>query len=82
MGKASAMGCYVCLWEFRVKGERVGEFERAYGPEGDWVRLFRRADGYLGTELLRDAGEPGRFITVDRWRSRKDYESFDDGGVG
>jgi hypothetical protein len=45
---------YVSLCEFRVNTGFVFEFEKAYGPDGDWARLFRRGDGYLGTELLRD----------------------------
>jgi hypothetical protein len=45
---------YVSLWEFRVNSGFVSEFKKAYGPDGDWARLFHRAGGYLGTELLRD----------------------------
>jgi heme-degrading monooxygenase HmoA len=67
---------YVYLWEYRVRATRVAEFEIAYGAEGDWVRLFRRADGYLGTELLRDLGDPLRFVTVDRWTAALAYEAF------
>jgi hypothetical protein len=40
------------LWRYRVKPEHRGDFERAYGPDGDWANLFRRHPGYLGTELL------------------------------
>ena len=64
------------VWSFDVRPERVAEFERAYGPEGDWVRLFRRHQGYRGTELLNDAARPGRYLTIDRWRSRADAQNF------
>src|ERR687888_2169496 len=30
------------------------EFERVYGPEGEWTAFFRGGAGYVGTELLRD----------------------------
>ena len=40
------------LWRYRVKPEHREAFEAAYGPDGDWARLFRRHEHYLGTELL------------------------------
>ena len=52
----------------------AAEFERAYGPDGDWARLFRRDPAYLGTELLR--GPDGHYLTLDRWRSRGAFEAF------
>ena len=45
---------FVTLWEFRVAPGRQAEFERNYGPGGPWIPLFRRAPGYLGSELLQD----------------------------
>jgi heme-degrading monooxygenase HmoA len=67
---------FVYLWEFTVTAERRAEFERAYGDDGDWVALFRRSPDYLGTDLLRDRGQPGRYLTVDRWRSAAACEAF------
>jgi heme-degrading monooxygenase HmoA len=67
---------YVYLWEFRTSTERRAEFERHYGAEGTWVQLFRRAPGYVGTELLGDVADPLRFVTIDRWVSAADYQSF------
>jgi heme-degrading monooxygenase HmoA len=67
---------YATLWEFVVDPERQAEFERRYGVEGDWVVLFRRAGGYLGSELLRDRTNRTRFVTVDRWVSRDAWEAF------
>jgi len=67
---------YVILWEFHVRAGREAAFESAYGPAGDWARLFQQAEGYLGTELLRDHEEPGRYLTLDRWASRAAFESF------
>jgi hypothetical protein len=51
---------YVVLWRFRPLVGRESEFERAYGPSGEWTRLFRRGDGYLSTELLRRSDDPRR----------------------
>ena len=67
---------FTTLWEFRVSPARQAEFESRYGPEGDWVRLFRRATGYLGSELLQDRADPLRYLTVDRWQSLEAWRSF------
>ncbi|HET7572084.1 MAG TPA: antibiotic biosynthesis monooxygenase [Gaiellaceae bacterium] len=52
------------------------EFERVYGPEGDWAQFFRGGRGYVGTELLRDVEQPGRYLVVDRWESADAYNTF------
>jgi heme-degrading monooxygenase HmoA len=54
----------------------TAEFERVYGPEGDWAQFFRRGHGYVGTELLRDVEQSGRYLVVDRWESREAYNAF------
>jgi heme-degrading monooxygenase HmoA len=51
-------------------------FEAAYGPEGDWAAFFAAAAGYIGTELLRDVEEPGRYVVIDRWESAEAYNAF------
>ena len=56
----------------------VEQFERVYGPEGEWARFFRSGRGYIGTELLRDVEIPARYIVVDRWESRDAYNDFVD----
>ena len=66
----------VIIWEFRVRPGQATEFERAYGPEGDWARLFRRSPAYLGTELLRDPDDPELYLTLDRWDGISDFEEF------
>ena len=74
MRKFAAM--YVIIWEYQVKADSVVEFERIYASNGAWAELFRKEAGYLGTELLRDSTHPRRYITIDRWTSSGDYESF------
>lgn len=64
------------VWEFIVKNEAVAEFRHAYGPDGEWVALFRRYPGYAGTSLLQDTVIPGRFLTVDRWETEALYEQM------
>jgi heme-degrading monooxygenase HmoA len=38
--------------------------------------LFRKAPGYGGTELLKDADTALRYLTIDHWRSREDFWKF------
>ena len=67
---------YVIIWEYYVKADYTAEFEKIYGKSGIWVELFERENGYLGTELLRDVNNLCRYMTIDRWISVLDYESF------
>jgi len=67
---------YVIIWEYRAKEGRESAFEQIYGPAGDWVRLFQRGEGYLGTDLLRDTATPRRYVTIDRWALPSAYETF------
>ncbi|MBK7141875.1 MAG: antibiotic biosynthesis monooxygenase [bacterium] len=67
---------FVIAWRFKVKPGREQEFEAAYGPVGDWVRLFSNHDGYLGTELMRDSHDDRVYLTIDRWRSADDFNQF------
>ena len=55
------------------------EFERAYGPQGEWAEFFGGAPGYIGTELLRDIDTPGRYLVIDRWESPEAYNAFVEG---
>ena len=66
---------HIVIWEFTVREEHIQEFISAYHSNGDWANLFRRAEGYLGTELL-NSHEPNIFLTVDRWESAACFESF------
>lgn len=67
---------YVCIWEYRVRAEAAERFVERYGPDGDWARLFRRGQGYLGTTLLRDTADDLVFVTFDSWESETQYRAF------
>ena len=73
---AEAKAGFVVVWEFRVNPRKRRGFERAYGPDGEWATLFRKGKGFLGTELIRDEQDATRYLTLDFWKSRKDYERF------
>jgi heme-degrading monooxygenase HmoA len=64
---------YVVMWEFVVKPDQVAAFERAYAPDGDWAHLFAPNPGFLAIQLLRDADAPGRYVTIDTWRTAQDH---------
>ena len=61
---------------FRYEVRDAEEFEKAYGPEGDWAQFFRGGTGYIGTELLHDVEEPERYLVIDRWESADAYNAF------
>lgn len=64
------------IWEFQVADTQTRLFELAYGPEGAWSQLFRRAEGYQGTLLLRDEPLSGRYLTIDHWTEMSAFEKF------
>jgi heme-degrading monooxygenase HmoA len=61
---------------FSYEVRDAAEFERVYGPDGEWARFFRQGRGYVGTELLRDVEAPSRYLVVDRWESADAYNAF------
>jgi len=67
---------FLVLWEFDVKQGCEERFESAYGPTGDWARLFGLDSAYQRTLLLRDSSRPRTYVTLDFWASQKAYESF------
>ncbi len=67
---------YLIIWEMRVRHGSEAQFEQIYGADGPWVRLFRRAKGYLRTELCRDAEQPQRYLVTDYWTAPAAYQAF------
>jgi len=69
-------GEYTLIWRFRIRPDCLNEFLARYGPDGDWVRLFRRSPGFQGTLLLKDLGVADWYLTIDRWGSEAAYGEF------
>lgn len=67
---------YTYIGEYRIKPDAESAFREHYGPEGDWVRLFRKAPGYVSTQLYQDREHPHRYLTVDRWESEQTFRDF------
>jgi heme-degrading monooxygenase HmoA len=61
---------------FSYEVRDTAQFEAVYGPGGDWAAFFAGAQGYIGTELLRDVEAPGRYLVIDRWESADAYNAF------
>ena len=57
------------FWRSRWWRAHRAEFEAAYGPTGDWARLFARSGGFRGTELMR--ADDGSYLTLDVWRAKR-----------
>ena len=66
---------HLIVWEFVVAVDHVAAFVEAYGPDGEWARLFARADGFLGVELVV-GDDSGTYVTIDRWRDREARDAF------
>jgi quinol monooxygenase YgiN len=64
------------VFSYHVAPDETEAFEAAYGPGGEWARLFAGADGYVGTDLLRSDGDPARYIVIDTWRTEDAYDAF------
>ena len=64
------------VWEFRIGSGKRREFQKVYGSEGVWAKLFRHGEGYIRTDLMRDLRTPGRYLTLDFWASREAYARF------
>jgi heme-degrading monooxygenase HmoA len=64
------------IWAFRVRAASEKEFVAAYGSHGDWARLFAKAPGYHGTQLLKDAPQTQRYLTIDSWDSLTAFDEF------
>ena len=64
------------VWTFRPPRDREAEFAAAYASDGAWARLFRTADGFMETRLLRPAEPGGWWMTIDRWESEIAFIAF------
>ena len=73
---AKSKGIYIRVWEIQAKAGMEEEFERVFGPEGEWVALFRKSKAFLTTELFRDLENVGRYYIVDHFASQSAFQAF------
>jgi len=62
---------HIVVWRFTT--EDPERFEQHYGPDGTWVKFFRRSANYIRTDLLKSADT---YLTLDWWTSREAYDAF------
>ncbi len=67
-------GCMI-YWEYSVPGD-TGRFEAFYGPNGQRAALFEAADGFIRSDLQRDANNSTIYRTADYWASRDAFLAF------
>ena len=67
---------FVALWEFEVKPGCEEKFEKVYGADGAWARLFAQDASYSGTRLVKDVERGRVYFTLDFWETREAYEKF------
>ena len=54
----------------------MDDFERVYGADGAWARLFASSSGFEGTELFASLSRPGRYLTIDRFTDEAAWTRF------
>ena len=68
---------HVRVWKFRPPQKSEAAFVAAYSAGGRWAQLFGRGKGYRGTSLLLPGDPNGWWLTIDRWDSFADFQTFD-----
>jgi heme-degrading monooxygenase HmoA len=67
---------YFRIFSYQVASAQKRTFQKTYGPNGPWARLFAQADGYLGTKLLKRTSEENEYVTIDAWISETAWLAF------
>lgn len=70
------MSTYVYIWQYLVNPKYLKEFNEFYGPLGIWNQFFKLSVSYIKTEILVDTANKFKFITIDYWHSKVDYNDF------
>jgi heme-degrading monooxygenase HmoA len=73
--RSRAQSGFLVIWQFQVREGMETRFEKIYGPGGDWVQLFSRDGGYVGTELTYQLNSRS-YLTLDFWTSETAYDAF------
>jgi hypothetical protein len=55
------------VWRYQVAAPVREEFEREYGADGSWARLFALSPDFVDTTLYVDVTRRGSYLTVDRF---------------
>ena len=66
----------VRVWRYDVPADVREEFEREYGPDGSWARLFAASPGFVATSLYVDVGSSTSYLTVDQFADNEAWQQF------
>jgi hypothetical protein len=66
----------VRVWRYDVPADVREEFEREYGPDGSWARLFAASPGFVATNLYVDVGSSTSYLTVDQFADHEAWQQF------
>lgn len=64
------------FFRYRVHPSQARAFEHAYGPDGPWAEMFAKHPAYIRTRLFRHSVDPQIYVTIDVWRTKRDYDEF------
>jgi heme-degrading monooxygenase HmoA len=67
---------YLVIWEFQVCPGMERHFEKVYGSNGDWARLFGQDESYIATQLVRELKAGRTYLSLDFWISQESYDAF------
>ncbi len=67
---------FTVYWKYKVASSLQAEFEKEYGSEGAWSKLFSGSVEYIGSKLSRDTATPNIYLLADQWTSEKAYNEF------
>ncbi len=67
---------YFVVWKYKVKVSCVDLFEEFHGCYGKLRELFREAEGFSDSVLLKSSVTESEYITIDKWESRWRFLAF------
>ena len=67
---------YIIIWQFSVEPQYRQNFLEYYGPQGKWVKLFKKSTNYISTDLLIRNADQHAFLTIDKWKDEQAYVDF------
>lgn len=73
---AKSKGVYIRIWELQAKPGSEEEFEKVFGPGGEWEVLFKKSRAFLHTDIFRDLETNGRYVIVDHFSSQSGFQEF------
>jgi hypothetical protein len=65
---------FIIIWQYTVNPICRELFIEHYKADGVWAAFFQQSRQYFGTDFFEVSNN--LFITIDKWSSEAEYESF------